>query len=212
MGYCEKQDVYRFVPAGILAVPGRLVSSASASTELLTLDGHGLVLNQTISFRAEAGGSLPSPLVAGTTYYAKPVSDSTFQVAATSGGTAINLTTTGSNIVLIADLPWADWIAECSAMIDQTLVAHVVPITGPIPEPVRVYCSALLAFRALSHVGASTGSVQSSIEFWAKQAKEWARGVPLRGANVPVAGNLASSFSGVAGDPRGWTRGSSRIP
>ena len=42
------------------------------------------------------GGGAPAPLVAGTTYYIINNTGSTFQLAATSGGSAIDITTTGS--------------------------------------------------------------------------------------------------------------------
>jgi len=42
------------------------------------------------------GGTLPSPLVAGTTYYTRDLSGSTLQVETSIGGGAINLTTDGS--------------------------------------------------------------------------------------------------------------------
>lgn len=213
MGYCIQQDVYRFVPAGILASQSvsRLVV-AVASSDIFTLDGHGLELNQELTFRAESGGSLPSPMVAGTTYYAIPLTSNTFQISASLSGLALNITTAGSNTLVIPELPWTSWIAECDAMIDQTLVGHVVPITGTIPEPVRLYSACLLAMRVLAHVGASTSAVQGQLEFWSKQAEKWSRGVPLRGANVPAAGNLAVSYSGHRADPRGWERGTGRIP
>jgi hypothetical protein len=49
-----------------------------------------------VFFVIQTGGSLPSPLVANTTYYVKNANAQTFQLAATAGGAAINLTTAGS--------------------------------------------------------------------------------------------------------------------
>jgi len=211
--YCTSTDAYRFVPPGLLANPGRLVASASSTTEILTLDGHGWVTGQEIIFRAESGGSLPSPLVAGTSYYAIVLTADTLRVATTLAGALVgsyvNLTTTGSSIVVVAPLPWDAWIAECSAMIDQTLPAHIVPLTGTIPEPIKSYAACLLAMRALAHVGAATQAVQGQLEFWQRQADKWARGVPLRGANVPTSANLA--VVSVATDDRGWSRSDGRI-
>ena len=52
-------------------------------------------MNNAVVFQTT--GTLPSPLVAGTTYYVKTVTSTTkFTVSATSGGTAINTTTVGS--------------------------------------------------------------------------------------------------------------------
>ena len=103
MGYCERSDVFRWFPRGGVSNPARFVSAVSAASETLTVDGHGLQLNDEVTFRAESGGTLPSPLVAGTTYYAIPVTDSTFQVSATSGGAAVNTVSNGSGA---APLSW----------------------------------------------------------------------------------------------------------
>lgn len=202
--YCTEQDAYRFIPPGMVSLAGRLLSGVDTSADALTLNAHGLALDSPLSLRAESGGSLPSPLVAGTVYYAIPLSSDSFRVASAPGGSAINLTTAGSNIVAIPQLPWTLWIAECSAMLDQVLPAHVVPITGTVPEPVRLYTAALLAMRALAHVGAETAAVQGQIEFWSKQADKWSRAVPLRGANVPASANCAIVGSVSGADPRGW--------
>lgn len=213
--YCVQADVYRFVPPGALQVAGRLLSSASTSAESMTLAGHGLRDDQALLFRAESGGSLPSPLVAGTTYYARVLTPDTFQVAATPGGSAINLTSSGSNVVCVAPLQWDDWIAECSAMVEQTMVAHTVPLLNPddsIPEPVRMYTAALLAMRALAHVGADTAAVQRPLEYWAKQVEKWGKGVPLRGTQVPAAANLAAKATRSGTDPRGWIPSGGGLP
>jgi hypothetical protein len=213
--YCTTADVYRFVPPGVLEVPGRLVSAVSSTSEVITLAGHGLSTDQEVLFRAESGGSLPSPLVAGTTYYAIVLTADTFQVATAAGGGAINLTTAGTNVILVVPLQWTAWIAECSAMVEQTMPAHVVPCLnsdGSIPEPVRVYTAALVALRALAHVGAETAAVQGQMEFWSKQADKWGRGVPLRGVDVPASANCAITRSGYSVDPRGWDRGTGMLP
>lgn len=47
-----------------------------------------------------AGGSMPAPLVAYTTYYVVSPSGDTFSLAATKGGSAITTTTTGASLVL----------------------------------------------------------------------------------------------------------------
>ena len=41
----------------------------------VTLDEHAFATNDPLTFRAQAGGSLPAPLVEGTTYYAIEVDD-----------------------------------------------------------------------------------------------------------------------------------------
>ncbi len=63
--------------------------TASASTDVFTCSGHGFINKDRVRFAATAGGS---PIIAGTTYYAQAVTTNTFKIAATHGGTAINIT------------------------------------------------------------------------------------------------------------------------
>jgi hypothetical protein len=70
----------------------------AAVTDLLTptAAGGGAVpaVNSPIQFYAKGG--LPAPLVVDTTYFVRDVLASTFKVAATPGGVAIDITTTGT--------------------------------------------------------------------------------------------------------------------
>jgi hypothetical protein len=206
--YCSTSDVYRWIPPGSVSNPARLVSAVSTSADTLTIDGHGLALNSTLQVRAESGGTLPSPLAEGTVYYAKPVTDSAVQLASTAGGTAINLTTTGANVVVIVDLPWATWIEEASAEIDCTMPAHVVPL-ATVPAIVRAYTSALVAERALTFCGVTTDALKERMVSLRLELKEWRRGVPIRGTNAPTqGGSLCVVASSLQADARGWNNAS----
>jgi len=55
--------------------------------------------------RVKVNGTIPSPLVLNTLYYIVDATETTFKLALTSGGTAIDLTTTGTNPV-ITGLPF----------------------------------------------------------------------------------------------------------
>ena len=213
--YCIPADCYRFVPPGMLQVPARLVAAVNATANLLTLQGHGLTTGDPLSFRAESGGSLPSPIMADTTYYAIVVSPDTFQVSTSVGGSAVDLTTAGSNVKAIPQMPWDRWIDECSASLEQTVVAHTVPLLnldGSIPVPVREYTAALLAIRALAFCGRETVAVQELLPHYSKQADKWARGVPIRGTKTPTAANCAVVGNGRGADPRGWDPRPGRLP
>jgi hypothetical protein len=87
-----------FAPLSAL-IPGTL----SVASSTITLNGHGLSANDPVRVWA-IGGSLPSPLVQGTSYYVVggSLTSNTFQVSATSGGGAITLTTTGSGSLYVA--------------------------------------------------------------------------------------------------------------
>lgn len=193
--YCTQSDAFAWIPRGSVVNSARLVSSASASTEILTLDGHGLADDDPVTFRAESGGSLPSPLVAGTTYYAIYVSDSTFQVAATSGGSAINLTTTGSNALLIVQPPWSRWIEEESALVECSCPSHVVPF-DTTPAIIRRLTSLLVASRALAWAGKSTGTVQSELDTVWRLFDGWKKGQAIRGAVEPDSAQVPQLWTG----------------
>ena len=69
------------------------VTTPVASPGVVAWTGHGLVEGSTFSI---SGGTLPSPLMAGSTYYVKYVDADTFQLSDTVGGTAFNFTGTSS--------------------------------------------------------------------------------------------------------------------
>lgn len=60
---------------------------------------HGLNYNDPVEI--SSSGTLPSPLVAATTYYALPVDEHLFRLAATPGGAAIDITSTGSGTITV---------------------------------------------------------------------------------------------------------------
>lgn len=206
--YCTAADLYGYgLPRGSLPNPGRLVTAADASGNLLELDSHGFALDDELGVRIEdgvAGSALPGGLAAGTKYYAIPVSESTFRVAAAPGGAAIDLTSAGSNFFVRAPLPIANAIRAGASRINDILPAHVVPLTEPYPESV-VRMNALLAVEYLLHyTGGGNPGLADMIADQKADMLRWAKGVPIRGDVVPPAANLAVSARGL-GDPRGWT-------
>lgn len=212
--YCTETDLYEKggAPRGIFANPARLISSVSASTDTLTLDDHGLAIDTPVTLRAEAGGSLPSPLVADAVYYAIPVTTSAFQLAASAGGSAINLTTAGSNVVVIVPLPVSKWIESASALVDQMLVGHAVPLTGTIPDLVIQVTATLAAGYGLAYVGHAQANIESKLQWAQQMLRHWSPGAPLRGANVPASTNCAHRGTTAGSDPRGWVPSGGGIP
>ena len=195
MAYCTPADVHAHgLPRGALPNPARLVS-ASASTDSITLDGHGLSDDDEVSLRAEAGGSLPSPLAAETTYYAIVATPSVFQLAATAGGSAVDLTTAGENVLLIVELPMTSAIAWADRVIDDLLPAHVVPLTDPVPEIVRFTSAELAGGKLLGYTGAASRTLSEIVDNARKRLDRWAKGVPIRGTNAPDPAGLAVSTS-----------------
>lgn len=75
-------------------------SNVAIGTPWISRVGHGLTASQLVVLNPSTGvGSvLPSPLVAGTVYYAVVSGDNAFGVSATPGGSPITLTTAGVGI------------------------------------------------------------------------------------------------------------------
>lgn len=68
--------------------------TVDTSTDLITLASHGLSDGNLVHVASTT--TLPSGLSSNTVYYIRDASASTFRLAATSGGSAIDITTTGS--------------------------------------------------------------------------------------------------------------------
>lgn len=70
--------------------------SAAASTDTFTATAHGMGDTQKVMFFSRANQTLPTGVSAGTIYYVRDSAANTFKVAATPGGTAIDLTADGA--------------------------------------------------------------------------------------------------------------------
>jgi hypothetical protein len=180
------------------------VGGVSTSANTIELDGHGLVDDDVVTFRAESGGALPSPLVEGTSYFAAPVDEHRFQVAATAGGSVLDLTTAGSKTIAIVPSPVAAAIRWASRMIDDMLPAHLVPLTAPYPEVIRMTCAELAASKLLALSGTASKTISEIADAARKRLERWGRGIPIRGDNAPPAANLACSAVAAPLDTRGW--------
>lgn len=194
VAYATRQDLYRYgLPRGLLANPGRLVASVDTSTETFVLDGHGFEDDDELLFRAEEGGTLPAPLVAGTTYYAIRVSYDSFRVAASSGGSAINITAAGSSTVVSTSLePTIDAELErFSRLVDSYIPAHAVPLESPYPAVVVSIVAKLAAESLLAITGQASASITASAEQTRKELARLMAGVPLRDAAIVTQANLA---------------------
>lgn len=210
--YCEPADVFRYaLPPGSLPNPGRIVAEVNATSNVLTLDQHGFDADRELVFRAESGGSLPAPLVAGTTYYAIPLTDSTFQVAATEAGAAIDLTTAGENVIVTAELPFDEWIRAASAEVDET-IGHDVPLEAPYPQAVITYTAVRAAELGLLYTGRDPVLLAERMKVEREKLARWRKGVAIRGPNAPASANLALTGTAAAADPRGWSPADGSIP
>lgn len=211
--YCSEADLYRFgLPRGALANPGRLIAAAYPATDSLELDGHGFELDDEIRFRAEAGGAMPAPLAVATTYYAIPVSDTLFQVAATQGGSAIGLTTGAESVLVMTPLPVADVIERYSRLVDDYAPAHLVPFTAPIPIRVVAIVAELSAQRLLWISGQKSIAMDLIEAAAHKELDRWAKGLPLRDSTATGRANLAVARQVSRTSGRGWDVDGGTIP
>lgn len=213
--YATHADLYRHgLPRGLLVEQARLVEDVDTSANTLVVANHGLTLNDPFRMVDDAGGvvgTLPSPLVSGTTYYAKPVDDSILQVAATVDGVAIDLSNVGAGTFGIAiDLTEEiDAVLEYySRQVDRKLPAHAVPLTDPYPAEVVAFVAKLAARELLSRRGERVESVNEAAERVTLELRDWIRGVPLRDANATAPANLAISWGSAS---RGWGLDDDRV-
>lgn len=80
------------VTLALMRVGGTFTSAFA--TDIFTRAGHGLVDNNHV--RVSSSGTLPAGLTANTPYYIRDSTTNTFKLAATPGGTAINITSDGT--------------------------------------------------------------------------------------------------------------------
>lgn len=183
VAYAQKSDVYKQgLPRGALGNPGRLLESSLAATSTMELAEHGFAAGDAVTFRVTQGGTLSSPLVAGTVYYVIPITDSTFQVSATPTGSAITLTTDGVSMIVTIDLPFDEVLEYYSRFADGFLPAHCVPLPQPYPITVVAIVAKLTAKQIQILSGMKSESMDEAEASAAKQLQRFAAGLPVRDA------------------------------
>ena len=86
---------YQAAPAVTVEVPKMTIptSAVNAGTDVITFAGHGLSDTDQITYNQVGGGTLMSNVTNGQTVFVRDKTDNTFKIAATSGGTAIDIGT-----------------------------------------------------------------------------------------------------------------------
>ena len=86
---------YQSTPAVTVEVPKMTIptSAVNASSNVITFAGHGLTDGDQITYNQVGGGTLMTNVTNGQTVFVRDKTDDTFKIAATSGGTAINIGT-----------------------------------------------------------------------------------------------------------------------
>lgn len=99
VGYWDASSSGNFSGMTPLGGASAYAWSGPSSTNILLAPGSSYSANQTVVVFANGGATLPSGLTAGTVYYVISPSSDTFQLSATSGGSAISLTSDGAGII-----------------------------------------------------------------------------------------------------------------
>ena len=86
---------YQSTPSVTVEVPKMTIptSAVNASSNVITFAGHGLTDGDQITYNQVGGGTLMTNVTNGQTVFVRDKTDDTFKIAATSGGTAINIGT-----------------------------------------------------------------------------------------------------------------------
>lgn len=77
--------------------------TVNTSTDVVTATGHDYIDGTIVQVSVSGGGTLPSPLAASTNYYVRDSASNTFKLALTRGGTAIDITTSGTGTFTVTD-------------------------------------------------------------------------------------------------------------
>ena len=219
--YANRSDVFGVgVPRGALTRPARLIKSVDASADVLELEGHGLADGDSVEFTVSGSGVLPAPLLVLTVYYAKLITladgstdENRFQVAASPGGAAIDLTSVGTQpfSAAIPTGPMIDrFLEKYSRWVDSVIVGVAVPLVAPFPVWVTTIVALRAAIAVANALGRSTPSLQDRERTEIADFLRLAQGAPLRGDALPqVSANTAvvTSSSAIASStgvvPRG---------
>ena len=106
-----KENIFGLPPAQwsfYLPAASASFTATDASPCVFTAAGTALVNGMAVTL---TGGSLPAGFTASTTYYVVAASGTSFSLAATSGGSAINSTGTGTGTVTITQVDLSDLTA-----------------------------------------------------------------------------------------------------
>lgn len=218
--YCSRGDVTRRMPPGALASPSALSVSSTAASDAVVYDGHTLETGDLVTVRASdaTGSALPAPLAVDTTYYAIRISNSKFKLATTAenaaAGTAIDFTSSGTNVVFVREPDFEAAIEEVSRWADGFLPGHLVPLDTPLASDLahlRGAVADVVAANMQNFDGKTSDIVAARKADAQKLFERHASGMPVRGESITASANLAITAALVNGtDPRGW--GSGTLP
>ena len=125
-----------------------LSANINQGASTFTLAAHGFTEAQPV--RLDAQYYLPSPIQRGYTYFIKNATTNTFQLALTSGGSAITLLDSGSGDTFIIGWPihQSSWITIRTSAADSALPPAGVRLSSVDPNFAAKYASSLAYIKA----------------------------------------------------------------
>lgn len=164
--YPEHSDLRKHgLPPGVLAQQALPVAGVDTSADSLEVADHGCEAGAPVVLSVDPGSTLPSPLAAGTVYYAKPVvgRPDRLQLSATVGGAAVNLTTAGAGTFsVLCDISEARSLEArrfASRQVDSYMPSEAVPFSAPYPAQAIAYAAQLAARKLLRQLGRKDAGV-----------------------------------------------------
>ena len=152
---------YQAVPSITVEVPKMTIptSGVNAGTNVITFTGHGLSDTDQITYNQVGGGTLMSNVTDGQTVFVRDKTANTFKIAATSGGTAINIGTghNAQTFTIVTDATQATAVASQGLGSDGDTNASEVAHVGWVKKTVgtggragRVHYETLVAASSIS--------------------------------------------------------------
>lgn len=220
-------DFYAYgLRADAFASSGRVVAAVDPASDVVTLPMHGFALAAPVRFAVNAvAGALPTGLSATTTYYAIPLGDDLFKVAASAPnalalGPSVDITTAGSGIITAVVSPTPRILRElaaCEQIVTAALVAYggFDPARDPPLEVVQVICQ-IAAFNLLGTAGLlnpqnpadDMAPIKARRDEAMKTLDRWRAGERLPSAFVDVTNSVDEDAPSGWSDPkRDWSAG-----
>ena len=199
--YCTDADLYRHgLPRGLVTGEARPVT-IDASADTIALAGHGLEAGDTLEVVAT---TLPGGLSASTTYYVVSPTADRFQVAATSGGAAIDLTSAGAGVYVVPSFSTElEEVREyASRLVDTYVIGHEVPFSAPFPQFIVGATAKLAARELLSRRGHGDAAhpVYLAAERVAVEVRRMSMGLTLRDTDATDETPVTTYWSDGAAD------------
>ena len=152
---------YQSTPAVTVEVPKMTIptSAVNAGTNVITFAAHGLTDTDQITYNQVGGGTLMTNVANGATVFVRDKTTDTFKIAATSGGTAINIGTghSAQTFTIVTGATQATAVASTGLGLDGDTDSREIAHVGWVKKTVgtggragRVHYETLVAGSSMS--------------------------------------------------------------